>query len=127
VRAINLERFITACQDGSVYLWHHKKTKPVFKFNDAHPLGWISALDNIKQTNVFATAGIDRVVKIWGIEGDHSGMKLLREVQVDGIVTDLQLRPDFLAVTECDELRLGRWITDKCRNKIKIFSVLNKQ
>lgn len=39
------------------------------------------------------------MVKVWGIEGEHSGVKLLREVPVDGIVTDLQLRPDFLAVT----------------------------
>ncbi len=80
VRAINLERFITACQDGSIYLWSHKKTKPVFKFNDAHPGGWISALDNIKQSNIFATAGIDHVVKLWGIEGESSGLTLLREV-----------------------------------------------
>jgi WD40 repeat protein len=69
VRTINLERFITASQDGSVNLWHTKKSKPVFKFPHAHQKGWISALDNLKQTNVFATGGIDHVVKIWGIEG----------------------------------------------------------
>jgi WD40 repeat protein len=68
VRAINLERFVTACQDGSVYLWNTKKIKPVFKYPLAHQKGWISALDNLKQTNIFATAGIDHVIKIWGIE-----------------------------------------------------------
>ncbi len=67
VRSINLERFVTACQDGSVYLWHAKKSKPVFKLQRAHLKGWISALDTIKQSNIFATGGIDRVVKIWGI------------------------------------------------------------
>jgi len=45
---------------------------------NAHSKGWISAMDNIKQTNVLATAGIDRTVKIWGIEGDSKGLKLLR-------------------------------------------------
>lgn len=40
-----------------------------------------------------------------------------------GIVTDLKMKDDYLAVAECDELRLGRWITDKCRNKIKLFPV----
>jgi WD40 repeat protein len=67
VRAINLEQFVTVCQDGSVNLWNTKKTKPVFKFAHAHQKGWISALDNIKQSNIFATAGIDHVVKVWGI------------------------------------------------------------
>jgi WD40 repeat protein len=71
---------VTASQDGSVYLWHVKKTKPVFKTAVAHSKGWISALDNIKQSNVFATAGIDHVVKIWGIEGDAKGMNLLKEI-----------------------------------------------
>lgn len=88
----------------------------------AHPKGWISALDNIKQTNIVASAGIDRVVKIWGVEGAGNELSLLKQVQVEGIVTDLKLTPELLAVTECDELRLGRWVTDKCRNKIKIFN-----
>ena len=93
---------MTARQDGSVYLWHAKKSKPVFKLQRAHLKGWISALDTIKQSNIFATAGIGRVVKIWGIEGDNAGLKCLREVRVDGIVTDLKLTPEMLAVTECD-------------------------
>jgi hypothetical protein len=35
-------------------------------------------MDNLKQTNVFATGGIDRIVKIWGIEGDLKGIRLLK-------------------------------------------------
>lgn len=58
---------MTACQDGSVYLWNTRKTKPIFKCADAHSQGWISAMDNIKQSNVLATGGIDKTVKIWGI------------------------------------------------------------
>ena len=102
VRTINQERFITACQDGSVYLWNTKKMKPVFKFAEAHSQGWISAMDNIKQSNVFATAGIDKSVKLWGIEGDNTGLKVLKELPVKGIVTDLKLSRECLAVTECD-------------------------
>ena len=71
-----------------------------------------------------ASAGVDRVVKLWAIEGDNTSLKCLREIGVDGIVTDLKLTPQMLAITECDELRLGRWITDKCRNKIKVFPIL---
>lgn len=92
MRTINLERFVTACQDGSINLWHTKKSKPVFKLSGAHKKGWISALDNLKQTNIFATAGIDHVVKVWGIEGDNKGINLLKEVGVNGIVTDLKMR-----------------------------------
>jgi WD40 repeat protein len=84
---------VTACQDGSVYLWHAKKSKPVFKLPRAHLKGWISALDTIKQSNIFATGGIDRVVKIWGIEGDNAGLKCLHQIGVNGIVTDLKLTP----------------------------------
>ena len=102
VRTINYERFVTACQDGSINLWHTRKIKPVFKLPAAHPKGWISAMDNLKQTNILATAGIDRTVKLWGIEGESKGLNLLKEIEVNGIVTDLKLREDLLAVTECD-------------------------
>ncbi len=84
---------MTGCQDGSVYLWHNKKTKPVFKMPNAHAKGWVSALDNIKQTNIFASGGIDHVVKIWGIEGEGNQLSLLKEVPVNGIVTDLKITP----------------------------------
>lgn len=60
---------------------------------DAHPKGWISALDNIKQTNILASAGIDRVVKIWSVEGEGNALSLLKEVEVNGIVTDLKISP----------------------------------
>ena len=80
-------------------------------------------MDNIKQSNILATAGIDHTVKIWAIENDHLGLKEITSLPVKGIVTDLKLSLEEVAVTECDELRLGRWITEKCRNKIKIFPV----
>jgi len=40
---------------------------------------------------------------------------------MNGIVTDIKLSNKELIATECDEHRLGRWITCKTRNKIKIF------
>ena len=48
-------------------------------------------MDNIKQSNIFATAGIDHSVKIWGIEEDNRGIELLQELPVKGIVTDMKL------------------------------------
>ena len=35
-------------------------------------------MDNLKQSNLLATAGIDHVVKLWAIEGESSGLKLMR-------------------------------------------------
>ena len=70
---------------------------------------------------MFATGGIDRRVRVWGVEGDVSGVSLLQELPVEGIVTDLRVSAGWLAVTECDELRLGRWVTAKTRNKIRVF------
>lgn len=56
----------------------------MFKLPGAHKSGWISAMDNIKQSNIFATAGIDHAVKLWAIEsdakGDPKGIHPLREV-----------------------------------------------
>jgi hypothetical protein len=61
-------------------LWFIKKTKPVFKQADAHAGGWISAMDNIKQTNVFATGACDKKLKIWGIEGELKGINVIKEI-----------------------------------------------
>ena len=102
VRTINQERFVTACQDGSIHLWNTKKTKAVFKAPQAHPSGWISALDNIKQSNILATAGIDHCLKIWAIENDHLGLKEMASLPLKGIATDLKLSLEEVAVTECD-------------------------
>lgn len=66
VKSVNLEKFITACQDGSVYLWSTKRKKPVHKFVKAHD-GWIGGLGVIPQSNYFATGAIDKKVKIWKI------------------------------------------------------------
>ena len=73
-------------------MWHTRRTKPVFKCADAHSKGWISALDSIKQSNIFASGGVDRVVKLWAIEGECSGIRCLQEFPVNGIITDLVLR-----------------------------------
>lgn len=126
VRTINQEKFVTACQDGSINLWFIKKTKPVFKLAGAHEKGWIGALDTIKQSNVFASGGIDGVIKLWGIEGDLKGLTCLKTIQMKGIVTDLKLTEDYLAATECDEHRLGRWVTGKCRNKVVVYQIRSK-
>ena len=55
-------------------------------------------MDTLKQTNILATGGIDRSVRIWGVEGEGRGLNLLREVKVDGIITDLKLEAELLAV-----------------------------
>jgi hypothetical protein len=56
-------------------------------------------MDNIKQSNILATAGIDHCVKIWGIENDHLGLKEVASLPVKGIVTDLKISLDEVAVT----------------------------
>ena len=49
------------------------------------------------------------------------GMEKLREIAMKGITTDIKLFKNELIATECEEHRLGRWITAKTRNKIKVF------
>jgi WD40 repeat protein len=63
--------------DGSINLWHAKRSKPVFKNQEAHS-GWICALDSLKQSNIFASGGTDSTIKIWGIDAEMKGMTKLR-------------------------------------------------
>lgn len=66
VRCINDEKFISACQDGSIYMWSQKKKKPIYKYQNAHD-SWIGALDTIKQSNIFASGSCDNIVNIWAV------------------------------------------------------------
>lgn len=86
--------------DGSINLWHTRRSKAVFKNVEAHD-GWICALDTLKQTNVLASGGTDNLIKIWGIDGDMKGMTKLREISMKGIITDIKLFKNELIATEC--------------------------
>lgn len=79
--------------DGSINLWHTRRSKPVFKNLEAHK-GWICALDTLKQTNILASGGTDNVLKIWGIDEDMKNMTKLREISMNGITTDIKLFKD---------------------------------
>lgn len=63
--------------DGSINLWHAKRSKPVFKNAGAHN-GWICALDTLKQSNIVASGGTDNVIKIWGMDQQMKAMTMLR-------------------------------------------------
>lgn len=63
--------------DGSINLWHTRRSKAVFKNADAHE-GWICALDTLKQSNIMASGGTDKTVKIWGIENEMKGMTKIK-------------------------------------------------
>ena len=65
---MNDEKFVTASQDGSIYLWSLKRKKPLDKFRGAHD-SWIVSMDSLKQTNILATGGCDKRLKLWGIAG----------------------------------------------------------
>ena len=91
MRSINEEKFITACQDGSVYLWSQRKKKPIYKNISAHD-SWICSLSSLRQTNIFATGDTTQNIKIWGINDEMKGMKVLHEIKSAGIVTDLVMR-----------------------------------
>ena len=79
---------------------------------------WIVALDSLNQTNIIASGGCDKQIKLWSIVGEMKGLSLLRTIETKGIVTDIKLTPSELVATSCDEHRLGRWLKAKCRNQI---------
>ena len=87
---------------------------------DAHE-NWIGALDTIKQSNIFASGGCDSLVKIWGIGENLKGFHQIHQIETKGIVTDLKINEKEVVATSCDEHRLGRWITKRCRNQIEVF------
>ncbi len=53
------------------------------------------------------------------------GMELIKEIKMKGITTDIKLFKNQLVATECEQTRLGRWITAKTRNKIKVYKFKN--
>lgn len=79
MRAINDDKFITACQDGSLFLWSQKKKKPLHRMKNAHE-SWIVALDSLNQTNIMASGGCDQKIKLWSIVGEMKGLSLLRTI-----------------------------------------------
>lgn len=48
----------------------------------------------------------------------------INEVATEGIVNDIKINSNSMLVVESDEHRLGRWITKKSKNQIKLFNLL---
>lgn len=122
VRVVNTETFLTASQDGGVFLWNTRKKKPIFKHQSAHHGSWISSLGVLQNTDLFATGAGDHKLNIYQLANDLKSFNVLQNLPTEGITTDIKLRDGLLLAVCSDEHRLGRWLTDRCRNHIKIFS-----
>jgi hypothetical protein len=48
-------------------------------------------MDTLKQSNIVASGGTDKILKIWGIEPEMKGMRKIREIPMNGIITDIKL------------------------------------
>lgn len=121
VRVVNTETFLTASQDGGVFLWSTRKKKPIFKHQGAHSGSWISSLAVLPNTDLFASGAGDHHINIYQLAEDLKSFSVIQRLPTDGITTDIKLRDNMLLAVCSDEHRLGRWVTDKCRNHIKIF------
>lgn len=121
VRVVNTEMFLTGSQDGGVFLWSNRKKKPIFKYPGAHNGTWVSSLTVLPNTDLFVSGACDHQLNIYQLASDLKSFSLLQRLPTEGITTDLKLCEGLLLAVCSDEHRLGRWLTDRCRNHIKIF------
>ncbi|EAR93107.2 U3 small nucleolar RNA-interacting protein (macronuclear) [Tetrahymena thermophila SB210] len=146
VKAVDAEHFITGSQDGSIALWSIKKKKPIFIMHKAHGGSWITALGHLYNTDLFFSGSHDQQINAYKIDLQQKNFQKIFSIPCNGVINDIQISIDcsYLAckkvnlidynllneylqkkVSECDEHRLGRWITDKkAKNQIKYFKIM---
>jgi len=77
VRFVDDDRWVTACQDGSVGLWSIKKRKPLFRRDRAHQGKWVTSVGARIFTDLVASGSSDGFVRLWQSAMPHSLLSAL--------------------------------------------------
>jgi len=126
IKAVNSRHFITGSQNGQLDLWTLNKRKPIYEAPDAHDSNWITSIGGLYNTDVLVSGAYNQKLNVYKINLDEHYLKKLFELPSDGVVNDIKLSSDakIIATSEGDEHKLGRWITSKCKNRIKLYKIL---
>ncbi|EGR29462.1 u3 small nucleolar interacting protein 2, putative, partial [Ichthyophthirius multifiliis] len=127
VKAINQEYFITGSQDGNIGLWFIKKKKPVYILQNAHGGYWITSIGNIYNTDFFCSGSYNQQINVYKLSLQDKKFDKLYSIPCEGIINDIKISIDcnYLAYTQGDEHKLGRWIVSKkTKNLVKYVKLL---
>lgn len=117
VKLVNEEVFLSCGDDGSLCVWNVGKKKPVSEQRLAHgksstgTANWISAIATLVNTDLVASGSCDGFIRVWKLEKNFRGIKLMFEIPIDGFVNSLAFTSEgeSLIAGIGQEHRLGRW------------------
>jgi len=124
IRSINPKHFVTGSQDGTLALWATNKSKPIYEVDEAHgPSNWMTAVGTLYNTDLVASGSYNDLLNFYKFDAENRTLDKIFELPSNGIVNDIKIsaKADIVATCEGDEHRLGRWITSKAKNRIKIY------
>ncbi|GAB5353015.1 hypothetical protein AAMO2058_000002200 [Amorphochlora amoebiformis] len=122
VRFLDEDRWVTACQDGSVALWGRQKKKALFRRDRAHGGKWVTSVGACVFTDLVASGSSDGYLRLWQVDGNNK-LEQLHEIPILGFINAICISRNgkFLVLGVAQEHRMGRWERiPKARNGIHI-------
>ncbi|CCF55962.1 hypothetical protein KAFR_0A05270 [Kazachstania africana CBS 2517] len=166
VTMVDDSHFITGSDNGNISLWSLSKKKPIYTVRTAHGVRpapeadkisgeasenlrkqqlqneklthpyWITAVHAIPYSNIFVSGSWDGSLRVWKIEENMRGFKLLGELQnCKGVVTKIQVvengrhgKETFrILASVSKEHKLGKWIEKVPGARNGIYSAVIEQ
>lgn len=105
-------RFVTGCQNGSIFLWSTSKRKPVAEIANAHDGSWVTAVSCLRKSDVVASGAGNGQLRFYRSVEDT--LSPLHTLALPGWLNAMKFSADgrFLAVAVGQEHRMGRWFLD---------------
>ncbi|XP_055351379.1 U3 small nucleolar RNA-interacting protein 2-like [Paramacrobiotus metropolitanus] len=135
ISLVDDEHFVTGDDGGNVALWGAHKKKPIYTAYAAHKSAdgspcWVTCVDALKNTDVFASGSNSGAIKMWRIQEGYRSISLLFDIPVAGFVNALRIVNDGMTVVAAvgQEHRLGRWWRDSAaKNSVCVISLKRKE
>lgn len=118
VAMISEYMYVTGDDQGTIELWSSRSRKPVFQVRKAHD-GWITALESIKNADIFASGSWCGNLNIWKIQDFK--FSLVLQVPVVGVINHIcsYVSQDIiLYIGTGIEHKNGRWFKVPCENGV---------
>lgn len=134
ISLVDDEHFVTGNDDGSVALWGTHKKKPIYTIREAHKNAngipcWVTAIDALKNTDLFVSGSSSGSIKVWRIQGEFQAILSHFDIAIVGFVNSLKvLNGGSLIVAGMgQEHRMGRWwrITE-AKNSLCLIPLLKR-
>lgn len=134
ISLIDDDHFVTGNDEGSLCLWGTNKKKPMWTVRNAHKsetgeVHWITAVDSLKNTDMFASGSNNGEIILWAIQEGFRSVTLQFKIPVVGFINSLKFISDGLSLVAGvgQEHRLGRWWRVKeAKNSVQVFPLMQR-